>query len=235
MARIKGKDLYLKDDDQIYFGDSNEAAIWYDEGTELRLSHTISGTTAIEDYHLVQKGYVDDIIATISGGGTLPHDHEVTDISTESPTTSGESGDIFYDPDFGMPFYYDGARGKWLSSDRVMLVFSKDAGATNTYLKIGTVAHADAGYYVHDNSTIVGIYCKSVSAPDSKSFEIRDAADHSYIHGFSYTGDGTDKYVTSDANVDVVSGTELQVFVLAGGAPAQDTLCQITLAKRYDV
>ena len=64
MARIKGKDIYLKDDDQIYFGDNQEAAIWYDENDELRLSHTISGTEAIEDYHLVQKGYVDDALAS---------------------------------------------------------------------------------------------------------------------------------------------------------------------------
>ena len=222
MARIKGKDLYLKDDDQIYFGDNSEAALWFDEGSELRLNHTISGTAAVEDYHLVQKEYVDESIGDVEG------------ITTEPPTTSGETGDIFYDPDSGLPYYYDGDRGKWLSSDRVMLVFSKDSGATNTYLKIGTVSHSDAGYYIHDNSTIVGIYCKSVDAPDDKNFEIRDASDHSYIHDFSYPGDGTDKYVSSDINVDVVSGTELQVWV-EGGQPAQNTLCQLTIAKRYVV
>jgi len=28
MARIKGKDIYLETDDQIYFGPSQKAALW---------------------------------------------------------------------------------------------------------------------------------------------------------------------------------------------------------------
>ena len=47
MARIKGKDIYLKNDDQIYFGDSNEAALWY-ENNDLLLNHTISGIDPTE-------------------------------------------------------------------------------------------------------------------------------------------------------------------------------------------
>jgi len=57
MARIKGKDIYLKADDQIYFGDSQEAALWFDSN-ELMLNHTISGVDPIADYHLVTKNYM---------------------------------------------------------------------------------------------------------------------------------------------------------------------------------
>lgn len=59
MARIKGKDLYLKHDDQVYFGDNQEAALWYDNN-ELRLDHTINGTWATQGYHLVRKDQVPD-------------------------------------------------------------------------------------------------------------------------------------------------------------------------------
>jgi len=59
MARIKGKDIYLKDDDQIYFGDNQEAALWFLNG-ELRLDHTVSGTAATQGYHLVRKDQVPD-------------------------------------------------------------------------------------------------------------------------------------------------------------------------------
>ena len=59
MARIKGKDIYLKDDDQIYFGDNQEAALWFLD-SELRLDHTISGTLATQGYHLVRKDQVPD-------------------------------------------------------------------------------------------------------------------------------------------------------------------------------
>jgi len=67
MARIKGKDLYLKNDDQIYFGDGNEAAMWFDNG-ELFLNHTISGVDPTENYHLVTKGYM-------TSSGVINHDH----------------------------------------------------------------------------------------------------------------------------------------------------------------
>ena len=58
MARIKGKDIYLKDDDQIYFGDNKEAALWFDDG-KLQLDSTISGVSPTESYHLATKEYVD--------------------------------------------------------------------------------------------------------------------------------------------------------------------------------
>jgi hypothetical protein len=72
MARIKGKDIYLNDDDQIYFGDGNEAALWY-EDHELQLNHTISGIAPTKDGHLVTKKYVDDNIITVSGGIVQDH------------------------------------------------------------------------------------------------------------------------------------------------------------------
>jgi hypothetical protein len=59
MARIKGKDIYLKHDDQVYFGDNQEAALWFDDN-ELRLDHTISGTAATQGYHLVRLDQVPD-------------------------------------------------------------------------------------------------------------------------------------------------------------------------------
>ena len=66
MARIKGKDLYLKDDDQIYFGDAYDAAMWYYDG-ELRLNHTLSGIAPVNSWHLTTKQYVDELVSTISG------------------------------------------------------------------------------------------------------------------------------------------------------------------------
>lgn len=67
MARIKGKDLYLKDDDQIYFGDNKEAALWYLQN-ELQLNHTISGTAATAGYHLIRKDQMDAAIAAVASG-----------------------------------------------------------------------------------------------------------------------------------------------------------------------
>lgn len=68
MARISGKDIYLDNDDQIYFGDNQEAAIWYDVDGELHLNHTISGVAATAEYHLIRKDQADYLIDTVSSG-----------------------------------------------------------------------------------------------------------------------------------------------------------------------
>jgi len=67
MARIKGKDLYLNDDDQIYFGDNQEAQLWYLDG-ELRLDHTVSGTAATAGHHLIRMDQVEELITTATSG-----------------------------------------------------------------------------------------------------------------------------------------------------------------------
>jgi hypothetical protein len=70
MARIKGKDLYLNDDDQIYFGDNKEAAMWF-EDNELQLDHTVSGIDPTAPGHLVTKRYVDQLTASGTGVATF--------------------------------------------------------------------------------------------------------------------------------------------------------------------
>jgi hypothetical protein len=73
MAKFKGRDLYLNDDDQIYFGDNAEAAMWYDNNGELHLNHTLSGVAAVEPYHVVILSQLEDAIGgvTASGGGGI--------------------------------------------------------------------------------------------------------------------------------------------------------------------
>jgi len=67
MARIKGKDLYLNDDDQIYFGDNKESSLFFDD-EELQLTTTISGVSPVQGYHLTTKEYVDFEITTLASG-----------------------------------------------------------------------------------------------------------------------------------------------------------------------
>ena len=227
MARIKGKDLYLKDDDQIYFGDNQEAALWYKDG-ELQLNYTISGTTAIESYHLVQKSYVDNGLATVSGASA-------DSVSIIPPTVSGgESGETFFDPIDGIPYFYDSSRGKWLASDRTLQVLARDGSVKGAYLRISGVNNADTGYYTHNDATIVGVFCTSYTGDTTHNFELRDAgAGHAYIFDFTYPG--ALSYINSNLNIDIDQGTLLQCYVADSGSPVSDTICQILVARRYDV
>lgn len=68
MARIRGRDIYLDHDDQVYFGDNQEAAMWYDLDGEFHLNHTLSGIAATAAYHLITKGQVDASIALVASG-----------------------------------------------------------------------------------------------------------------------------------------------------------------------
>ena len=123
MARFKGKDLYLKDDDQAYFGDNQEAALWYIEN-ELRLDHTISGTWATQGYHLVRKDQVpDDFLdlidtpTTYSGQAGTYVAVKQTEDGLEFVTVSGiEAIDSFLDLT-DTPTTYSGAEGKFVRVD----------------------------------------------------------------------------------------------------------------------
>jgi hypothetical protein len=87
MARIKGKDLYLNDDDQIYFGDNKEAAMWF-EDNELQLDHTVSGIDPASPGHLVTKRYVDNLV-TSSGVGSTTF-IELTDTPISYSNSAGQ-------------------------------------------------------------------------------------------------------------------------------------------------
>jgi len=95
MAKFQGKHLKLKDDQRAYFGTGDDSSLWYD-GSEMRLSTTISGVTPVQGYQLTTKQYVDD--AVISGVGGVDHsDYVIVDgtrpftstIDGIYPTTSG--------------------------------------------------------------------------------------------------------------------------------------------------
>lgn len=66
MAKFKEKHLKLRDDQRVYFGDSDDSSLWFD-GSEMRIATTVSGVDPSQDYHLTTKKYVDDEIITISG------------------------------------------------------------------------------------------------------------------------------------------------------------------------
>jgi hypothetical protein len=94
MARIRGKDLYLNDDDQIYFGNNQEVALWYLDG-ELQLDHTISGTAATAGYHLIRKDQVESLItSTISGSNIRVYGQPDLTTPTTGKPGIGISGPI---------------------------------------------------------------------------------------------------------------------------------------------
>lgn len=69
MAKFRGKDLYLNNDDQIYFGDNAEAAMWYDASGNLQVNHTISGVAAVQPYEVVILSQLTDALGGVTASG----------------------------------------------------------------------------------------------------------------------------------------------------------------------
>jgi len=87
MAKFQDKHLKLKYNERSYFGDSDDCSIWHD-GSEMRISCTISGVDPTQDYHLTTKWYVDDEIATLSG--IIPEDF--LDLNDTPSSYAGAAG-----------------------------------------------------------------------------------------------------------------------------------------------
>lgn len=72
MAKFVNKNLRLKDNQYVTFGDGLDVDFWFDS-SEFRVNSTISGVDPTQDYHLTTRFYVDEAIATATG--TLTGDH----------------------------------------------------------------------------------------------------------------------------------------------------------------
>jgi len=103
MVRIRTNDIFITDDDKIIFGDHFDSEIFWDSSVvhpttsgDLRLTTTISGVDPTEDYHLTTKWYVDDQIATLSGG----IDQEIEDALETAQGGFIFGGYFFYASDF---------------------------------------------------------------------------------------------------------------------------------------
>ena len=108
MARFKSNSLYLKDNQKIVFGNSDDSSLYFD-GIGLRLDTVISGVDPTQTYHLATKNYVDTQLSTqddhneldnIQGGTTNDYYHltlvQHTDLTSSGTTTLHKHDDRYY-------------------------------------------------------------------------------------------------------------------------------------------
>ena len=98
MARFKSNSLYLKDNQKIVFGNSDDSSLYFD-GIGLRLDTVISGVDPTQAYHLATKNYVDTQLSTqddhnelnnIQGGDTNDYYH-LTSVQHTDLTDGGDA------------------------------------------------------------------------------------------------------------------------------------------------
>jgi len=159
--------------------------------------------------------------------GTIP--------SGSTPPPDPEDGSQWYYSTTGVPYYWDNTRDKWLSTTKVVFAFTKKGTASNSYLRVGEVINDETGFYIHQASTITGIYCSSITGNDTKVFEVRDAKNsHATISSFAFAGGGVLEYSSSLVDVDVDSGFLVQIWVSGDGGNVSDVVCEIEVSLRYE-
>ena len=129
MARFKSNSLYLKDNQKIVFGNSDDSSLYFD-GIGLRLDTVISGVDPTQAYHLTTKYYVDDLISTtISGiddhnelnniqGGNIDDYYHLTSVQHTDLTDVGGVGDA------GSQHHHDGRYYTETEVDAAFVTFS---------------------------------------------------------------------------------------------------------------
>lgn len=253
MARIKGKDIYLKHDDQVYFGDSQEAALWFFDN-ELRLDHTISGTKATQGYHLARLDQVpndfldlDDSPTTYSGSSgkyvrvnpnnpteLIFEDAIVgTTYSGSNPPDPNETN-LWYNSSDNIFFYWDLNREKWLSTDTSTYLFTYSGNIDGLYLQIGTVTNSTAYYPIPRDSCIVYIIASADNTTNpTKGFEIRDGSQaNASVFSFNLSDW---EYSSMDIDVNLSAGAQLKCFCTDVGTRSRDPIVSIGIRRRYGV
>ena len=177
MARIHGKDLYLNDGDQIYFGDNAEAQLWF-ENAELMLDYTISGTEATAGYHLIRKDQVESLITS---------------------TISGSKTRVYGQPDLTAPTV--GKPGIGISGPIVSYIFDYNKIETvyGTYI-------VPEDYELNTDIT-VRLFSMTDSAQTGTNSVIWRLSYHGYIDGQSYASKTiTNKLITSTLPNNCIAG-----------------------------
>lgn len=82
MAKFQQGSLELNDNQKVILGSDDDSSLYWD-GSELRLTTTISGVTPTQSYHLVTKQYADTLSGTSSSGITSV-------VSDTAPQLGGE-------------------------------------------------------------------------------------------------------------------------------------------------
>lgn len=250
MARIKGKDIYLKDDDQIYFGNNVDAALWFLDD-ELRLDHTISGTAATQGYHLVRKDQVPedfldlvDTPTTYSGSAgkyvrvnpnnpaELIFENAIVGVTSSGtgPPDPSETN-LWYNISANTFFYYDPVRGKWLSTNSINYMFTWSGNIDGLYLMIGAVANSTLYFPIPVDACITAVTAVADNSSNiSKGFEVRD--DTTSIFSFNLSNW---EYSNFNVNTDLSAGTKLKCFCVSTEDRSRDPIVTVEIRWRYDV
>jgi hypothetical protein len=175
-----------------------------------------------------QGGYVVSVLDNELGLEFIPAAPAVLVSGTSPPDESN----IWFNSNDNIIYYYDPARGKWLSTNIINYLFTYSANIDGLYLSVGNVVSSYAHYNIVRDATIVSISAEQDpgSSAVNKGYEIHDTAVS--IYNFSMA---PHSYTNNNLNVDIDTDANLQMFCVAAGAKSRDPIINLELRWRYDI
>lgn len=157
---------------------------------------------------------------------------------TRRPVTFGEvpaPGDMTWiDPSTGLIYNYDESRNKWLSAAKHIFEYARKGAAKGMYIPLlGDLDDTDDAYMTGKSATMVGIFCRSKWGDESAEFEVRKNG--VMLYEFAYDGSNKRRHINNNLDFSISEYDQLQVYIKPVGIGAQNTICRIETAWRYDV
>lgn len=187
MAKFSSKNVEFKDNQKAIFGTEDDSAIyWNNNNAELTITTVVSGVDPTADGHLVTKRYIDNELATVSGGIVQDHggltglgdddhpqylrvdgtrglsgDWDAGDYSITAKEFYGDgstlSGIAYVDGDD--VYFYDTTRSKTLGVAIIEVFGGRESVATtNQYLRtVDGIPFNQSGTVLPWDATLIGI------------------------------------------------------------------------------
>lgn len=145
----------------------------------------------------------------------------------------GSNDKIWMDPSTGIIYNLDEARNKWLSAAKHTFEFARRGNADNMYLPLlGDLDAADDVYMAGKPLTIVSVNCslRKLQHDEQKGFEVHINGNNIY----EFYCDETSVFFDNTLNYDMESTDRIQIFVKSEGGKAQNIVCRVETAWRYE-
>jgi hypothetical protein len=225
-----------------------QGSITLDSSIIMTYANVVDFLTPLTRYDIIDYTYISnkDIDTDVSGkelelltngSDVTLHTHDQRYFTKTQLTTPGQSqidwGNLINIPANndtvvnGIAYVYDTVRLKWLSIAEMPLNFNSGS-ADGNYLKVGD-ASAIPGHLIPLNATITRIASVAQAGPTSKQIQIRQNSTQISLYQNNINNL---VLLDNDVNVDLQSGSILQVFLPANSQPLHNITCTLYVRWR---
>ena len=239
MAKFTGKNIEFKDLQKAIFGSEDDSAIYWD-GDQLVITTVASGVDPTAEGHLVTKRYIDNEIATISGGivqdhgnlmglGDDDHTQYILADGTRALTGDWNAGNYsitaleyygdgstlsgvayIYGDDV---YFYDSTRDKHLGVAIIEVAGARDSVATtNQYLRtFDGVPFNQSGSALPFDATLIGLTMSEQDNNQTWTLQVRKNDSATSLASLTITNAYENH--SWDEDVDFSAGDRIQLYL----------------------